>query len=135
MTTVPTFTAGELAAATRGDGSLLGIPLSGYPYQVAGGQFTEWMCLQLSGDSPAILLSCPPEAEQDGEVKLTAAEALQLAGALVSLACRAGHGTAYAPGDPSPCCPGDELAAYLHPTVWCPECGSKYTRTLTAPTP
>jgi len=135
MTTVPTTTpaAGELATAATagmpGDGSLTGIPLSAYPYQVAGHQYTEWLYTQLDGDGtgPAILLSCPPEASQDGEIKLTPAEAIRLAGALLSLACQAGHDVAYAAGDPSPCCPGEELQASQQPAVWCPECGSKYT--------
>src|SRR5580692_4214279 len=90
------------------------------------------MLLQLSDDSPAILLSCP-EAKQNGEVKLTAAEALQLAGALVSLARQAGHDTAYARGDPSPCCPGDELTPYPIRPCGAPNAAPSRAGRLTTP--
>jgi len=115
----------------------LPIPLSAYPYQVSGDQFTEWLYVHLADDTaePAIFLSCPPEAKQDGEVKLTATEAIQLAGVLLSFAYQGGHDLVYAAGDASPCCPGETLRLYRHPVVWCTECGSKYERRAGDPAP
>jgi len=65
--------------------------------------------------------------KQDSEVKLTATEAIQLAGALLGFANQAGQDLAYAAGAPSPCCPRETLLPSRHPVVWCTECGSKYT--------
>jgi hypothetical protein len=125
--------AGWLATALRDDmpdDNVRGIPLAAYPYQVSGQGFTEWMYLQLADDGtdPAILMSCPPEAKQDGDVKLTAAEAIQLAGALLSFAVQADQDLTYAADAPSPCCPGETLLPTRHPVVVCMECGSKYNQ-------
>ena len=134
MTTLSIPPAADVLAAAlwndMPDDNVRGVPLSAYPYQVSGQGFTEWMYLQLAddGEDPAILMNCPPEVKQDGEVKLTAAEAIQLAGALLSFAYQAGQDVAYAAGDASPCCPGETLFPSQRPTVWCPECGSRYTR-------
>lgn len=87
-----------VAAGDIPDDAVTGIPVTAFEFKVDGELFTEWAYVGLAGDGePGIQVSIPPSA-RDGEVRLTAAEALRLAGALVGAAWRTTGGLVFSPG-------------------------------------